>query len=85
MIDRVKANPKLPQLERVVGLHTLLYLLDPLPVLLGEHSIIEGYQGGTLELPQLRVEEISVGMLPVVHIELDTRGPSIVSILNHLL
>ena len=85
VVDRIEAYSKTSHFERVVNFDALLETLYPSPVLLREHGVISRDEGGSLIRSESWLDQIPGPMLPAVHIELDSGGSCIISILDQLL
>ena len=85
VVDGVEADPELPDFKRILRLVAQLQVLDALPVLVSELSVIVGQQGGSLEPSDIRVHEGATSVLAMVQIEANHSSPRIVCVLNDLL
>ena len=85
VVDRVETDSELPDFKRILRLAAQLQVLNALPVLSSELSVIVGQQGGSLEPSDVRVHEGATSVLAMVQIEADHSSPRIVCILNDLL
>ena len=85
MVDRVESNSKLANFEGIFCFHTLLQVLNTLPVFVLENGIIVGQQTGALEPGQLWLNQRLCPVASVVEVEVYSTCTSIIGILDNFL
>ena len=85
VVDRVETDAELPDFKRIFGLVAQLQVLDSLPVLFPELSVVVRQQGRSLKPGNLGMHQGAPSVLAVVQVEANHSGTRIVRILNDLL